>query len=191
MRKSTIGRAAVLVSCTLAATAGLGGCTIDTGGKPVAVPASPTEPMTPTPRPSRSPPTTAPSPTPTGPERSQTPAPPPSRQPLAPNAQGYVYIETKSGKTRCQISRTAVGCEAQFANPPLKDGVPANGVNVTADGNMRWVVGNLGDIPTVTLDYRTYDAAGWTIAATEAGTRFTNDRTGHGMFVSIEHVEAF
>jgi hypothetical protein len=102
-----------------------------------------------------------------------------------------VYIETKSGKTRCQISRTSVGCEGQFANSPVKDGVPANGVNVTADGNLRWLVGNLGDIPVVTLDYRTYDAAGWTIAAAESGTRFTNDRTGHGMFVSIQSVESF
>jgi hypothetical protein len=97
----------------------------------------------------------------------------------------------RAGKTRCQISRTAVGCEAQFANPPVKDGVPANGVNVTSDGKIRWLVGNLGDIPTVTLDYRTYEAVGWTIAAGESGTRFTNDRTGHGMFVSIERVQAF
>jgi hypothetical protein len=102
-----------------------------------------------------------------------------------------VFIETKSGQTRCQISRKAVGCEAEFANPPVKDGVPANGVNVTSDGKVRWLVGNLGDIPTVTLDYRTYAAVGWTIAAGESGTRFTYDRTGHGMFVSIEHVDAF
>ena len=102
-----------------------------------------------------------------------------------------MFIETKSGQTRCQISRKAVGCEAQFANPPVADGVPANGVNVTPDGKIRWLVGNLGDIPTVPLDYRTYAAVGWTIAAAESGTRFTNDRTGHGMFVSIERVEAF
>jgi hypothetical protein len=171
VQKLTIGTAAVVLCCTLAATTGLGGCSIWTDGKPIAVPANPTEPTFPT--------------------RSEMPTPPPSSQPLDPNAQGYVFIETKSGKTRCQISRTAVGCEAQFANPPVNDGVPANGVNVTADGNVRWLVGNLGDIPAVTLDYRAYDAAGWTIAAAESGTRFTNDRTGHGMFVSIERVESF
>jgi hypothetical protein len=120
-----------------------------------------------------------------------SPSTPPANQTLDPNEGGYVFIETKSGQTRCQISRTAVGCEAQFANPPVKDGVPANGVNVTSDGKIRWLVGNLGDIPTVTLGYRTYEAVGWTIAAAESGTRFTNDRTGHGMFVSIERVEAF
>ena len=156
---------------------GLTGCTTWTDGRPVAVPANPTLP------PSRVP---LPSPTP-----SSSPSAPPANQTLDPNQRGYVFIETKSGRTRCQISRTAVGCEAQFANPPVRDGVPANGVNVTSDGKIRWLVGNLGDIPTVTLDYRTYEAVGWTIAAGDSGTRFTNDRTGHGMFVSVERVEAF
>ena len=53
------------------------------------------------------------------------------------------------------------------------------------------MVGNLGAIPAVTLDYRTYSALGWTIEATRDGTRFTNDRTGHGMFVAVEGVETF
>lgn len=43
----------------------------------------------------------------------------------------------------------------------------------------------------VTLDYRTYSAQGWTIVATEAGTRFTNDDSSRGMFVSIERVDVF
>jgi hypothetical protein len=43
----------------------------------------------------------------------------------------------------------------------------------------------------VTIDYLTYDAAGWTIAASESGTRFTNEQTGHGMFVSVEKVDTF
>ena len=43
----------------------------------------------------------------------------------------------------------------------------------------------------VTIDYRTYSAVGWTIVATTDGTRFTNDRTGHGAFVSIEKVETY
>ncbi|CKR05752.1 lipoprotein [Mycobacterium tuberculosis] len=49
----------------------------------------------------------------------------------------------------------------------------------------------LGAIPTVSIDYRTYEAQGWTIDATTDGTRFTNNRTGHGMFVSIEKVDTF
>ena len=67
----------------------------------------------------------------------------------------------------------------------------ANGVRLTADGEVSWLVGNLGDIPAVTLDYRTYSAVGWTIDAGEDGTRFTNDRTGHGMIVAVEGVQAF
>jgi hypothetical protein len=110
---------------------------------------------------------------------------------LPPDSGGYVFIETKSGKTRCQISRSEVGCEAQFANSPIQDGEPANGVKVTADGQFQWVLGNLGDIPAVTLGYQTYQAQGWTIDASTSGTRFTNEATGHGMFVSIEAVNAF
>ena len=125
------------------------------------------------------------------------PTPAPSRPapsgaiPLPPDQSGHVFIETKSGQTRCQINSDSVGCEAQFTNSPMQDGERANGVNITASGDVQWVLGNLGDIPTVTIDYQTYDAAGWTIAASETGTRFTNEHTGHGMFVSIENVETF
>ena len=44
---------------------------------------------------------------------------------------------------------------------------------------------------SVTLDYQTYEAAGWTITADPSGTRFTNDATGHGMFVATGGVDAF
>jgi hypothetical protein len=102
-----------------------------------------------------------------------------------------VFIETKSGKTRCQIASGSVGCEAPFSDSPLTEGEHANGVNISADGSVQWVLGNLGAIPTVTIEYRTYEAQGWTIAADVDGTRFTNDRTGHGMFVSIDKVDTF
>lgn len=75
--------------------------------------------------------------------------------------------------------------------PPLRDGEHANGIHITAGGSVQWVLGNLGAIPTVSIDYRTYEAQGWTIDATTDGTRFTNNRTGHGMFVSIEKVDTF
>jgi hypothetical protein len=32
---------------------------------------------------------------------------------------------------------------------------------------------------------------GWTIEGVERGTRFTNDRTGHGMFVSLDEVTTY
>ena len=162
------------------------GCQTSTPGTAITSPKSPTEPNFPTSRPTR--PTAAPT-------KTLTPAP--TTTAAAPGAEvlppedGYVFIETKSGKTRCQLSTAEVGCEAQFTNSPVMNGMHANGVRVTADGEVSWLVGNLGDIPAVTLDYRTYSAVGWTIQASEDGTRFTNDRTGHGMIVAIEGVQAF
>jgi hypothetical protein len=174
----------LMLAGLLTSAALISGCSTQIHGKPVASPgAGPTEPSLPKARPS------IPSPAPSPPPPSANP--PAGAIPLPPDQNGYVFIETKSGQTRCQINAHAVGCEAQFADSPIQDGERANGVNITADGSVQWVVGNLGDIPTVTIDYRTYGAEGWTIAASEDGTRFTNDDTGHGMFVSVEHVDTF
>jgi hypothetical protein len=163
----------------------LSGCHSTTPGNPVGSPGSgPTEPSFPKAKPS------IPSPAPTRPAPSSG-TPPAGAIPLPTDPNGRVFIETKSGQTRCQIDNDSVGCEAQFTNSPMKDGERANGVNITAGGDVQWVLGNLGDIPTVTIDYETYNAAGWTVAANESGTRFTNEHTGHGMFVSIEKVDTF
>jgi hypothetical protein len=164
----------------------LTGCQTSTSGTAVINPTEPTEPSFPTSRPTK--PTAAPPKTLT-PAPSSTPKPPAAEK-LTPE-NGYVFIETKSGKTRCQLSEDEVGCEAQFTNAPVMDGTPANGVRVTTDGELSWVVGNLGDIPVVTLDYKTYSAVGWTIEASEEGTKFTNDGTGHGMVIAVEGVQAF
>jgi hypothetical protein len=136
-------------------------------------------------------PTTRPTPVPPSQSESPTPQPPSGGETLSPNEAGYVYIETKSGKTRCQLSAESVGCEADFADAPTVGGEQATGVEVSASGDNRWVVGNLGAIPTVTIDYATYSAVGWTIDADPSGTLFTNDDTGHGMFVSTEKVDFF
>jgi hypothetical protein len=175
----------LLLAGLLTSAALVSGCSSQIHGKPVASPpAGATEPSFPKAKPS------IPSPTPSPPAPPSA-NPPAGAIPLPPDQKGYVFIETKSGQTRCQIDTDSVGCEAQFTNSPMQDGERANGINVTASGSVQWVVGNLGDIPTVTIDYSTYDAEGWTIAASESGTRFTNKGTGHGMFVSIENVETF
>ena len=174
----------LLVGLVLSAAL-ISGCHSTTPGTPTASPGvGPTEPTFPKAKPS------IPSPAPSRPAPSSG-APPAGAIPLAPDPNGRVFIETKSGQTRCQIDSDSVGCEAPFTNSPMEDGERANGVNITADGEVQWVVGNLGDIPTVPIDYQTYDAVGWTIAAGEDGTRFTNEQTGHGMFVSIEKVDTF
>lgn len=173
----------------LAATAVVAACTTTIDGKPVAAPgAGPTEPSFPTPRRGTSPSATS---SPTQPTTPARPTVPDGAVPLEPDESGYVFIETKSGQTRCQINKDSVGCEAPFTDSPMQDGEHANGVHITASGSVQWVLGNLGAIPTVTLDYKIYGAQGWTIDATIDGTRFTNDRTGHGMFVSIEKVDTF
>lgn len=178
---SRAGTAAV--ACVLAAGMLLAGCSSTTEGDPRPGAQSPTEPSVPTEKPSRTPPPLSPTL-----KAAQPPRPVPQALPAQ---NGYVFIATKSGQTRCQISSAEVGCEAPFTNPPTVSGAPATGVRVTANGQEQWVVGNLGAIPTVTIDYRPYSAVGWTIDATESGTRFTNDTTGHGMFVALENVEAF
>ncbi len=186
-------RRSEVFACALAAGALLAGCHVGTQGTPVTSSGSPTEPSFPTSRPSMSRPNAA-APTkspPSSPSSPSSPVSPPAAEVLRPQESGYVFIETKSGKTRCQIDEHSVACEALFTNAPLQDGVRANGVNLSADGSVSWIVGNLGDIPVVTIDYRTYSAVGWTIVATTDGTRFTNQRTKHGMFVSIEKVETF
>ena len=180
-----------LIACAVAVGALIVGCQSGIPGTPVTSPESPTEPSFPTSRPTAAPPRTIAPSSPAAPPRTPTAKPPGDAEPLPPDDSGFVFVQTKSGKTRCQISEDAVGCEAQFTNSPTRDGLQANGVNVTADGNVEWLVGNLGDMPVVTLDYRTYRALGWTIAASSDGTRFTNGDTGHGMFVSVERVETY
>ncbi len=192
-RRSLAGGSLLLIPL-LASPALINGCTSTIEGKPVAAPgAGPVEPTFPTPRPSITTPapsaTAAPPPGTTGPASPTTP--PVGAIPLPPDQNGYVFIETKSGVTRCQINKETVGCEAPFTNSPLQDGEHANGVSISSGGNVQWVLGNLGAIPTVTIDYKTYSAQGWTITATEDGTRFTNDRTHHGMFVSVDKVNTF
>jgi len=173
------------LTAAVVALAVLTGCQTTTPGMPVINPTEPTEPSFPTSRPAK--PTAAP-------PRTLTPAP---SSPTAPGAEvltpenGYVFIETKSGKTRCQLDSAEVGCEAQFTNAPVLISGKANGVRVTSNGELSWLVGNLGDIPAVTLDYKTYSAVGWTIEASEEGTRFINDGTGHGMVIAVEGVQAF
>jgi hypothetical protein len=68
---------------------------------------------------------------------------------------------------------------------------------VTSAGAFRWDDGNIPGTPQamanhVVLSYgQPYHLQGWTINPGEDGTRFSNDGTGHGMFVSIDNVSPF
>lgn len=190
-RRSLAGGSLLLVTLFV----GLGpvsGCSSVIGGRPVASPGPGAgEPSFPTPRSTPSSPSATAAPAPGAPIAPTGPTNAAGAIPLPPDQNGYVFIETKSGVTRCQINKDAVGCEAPFTNSPLQDGEHANGVSITTGGKVQWVLGNLGTIPTVKIDYQTYAAQGWTIIANVDGTRFTNDQTKHGMFVSIDKVNTF
>src|SRR5205807_5310899 len=145
----------LLLVALLASLELVSGCSSVIEGRPIATPGTgPTEPSFPTA--TSSPPPSSPT-TPTSPTPG-SPTPPAGAIPLPPDNNGYVFIETKSGVTRCQINKDTVGCEAPFVNSPVQDGEHANGVSITSAGSVQWVLGNLGAIPTITIDYKTYVA---------------------------------
>jgi hypothetical protein len=121
-----------------------------------------------------------------------TPPPPPAI-PLTPNGQGYVRVETKSGSTGCSINTELVACQTAANNwPTTPGGQHYHTVSVTANGQLHWVEADLGVLEGhVTPDFQTYSARGWTIVATPDATKFTNDRSGHGMSVSDRSVTSF
>ncbi|OBG89308.1 hypothetical protein A5733_00080 [Mycobacterium sp. NS-7484] len=174
----------------LAAGVLLSGCQSSIEGTPRTGSQSLTEPDFPTARPTRVIPVPPSSSKAGVPPSGPSTALPSGATPLQPQ-NGYVFVQTKSGKTRCQLSTQEVGCESDFTNAPVIDGSAANGVRLTPGGNINWVLGNLGDIPAVTLDYRKYSALGWTIDASSEGTRISNDSSGHGMVIAVEGVRTF
>jgi hypothetical protein len=69
-----------------------------------------------------------------------------------------------------------------------------NIAGIDADGAFEWSEGNIGgvDADEVTLVYgQIYHFKGWTVLPAFDRTRFTNDASGHGMFVSIGRVSPF
>jgi hypothetical protein len=86
-----------------------------------------------------------------------------------------------------------VACQTTADNwPGRPNGQHFHTASVSADGDFHWVNAHLGALEgRVTLDYQTYSASGWTIAATSDGTTFTNVRTGHSMSVSDQDVQPF
>lgn len=124
-------------------------------------------------------------------------------------------VRTQSGNTRCLMYSDTVACQylpgfSQAPVDPPSNCPPPPGTylqctsghhwdiaSVTAGGAFRWDDANIPGTPQVVandvvLNYgQVYHVQGWTINPAEDGTRFTNDGTGHGMFVSIENVYSF
>ena len=130
-------------------------------------------------------------------------------------ADDSIMFRTMSGKMRCFASSNepsrgggplavcetyAQETDGAFPQAPLINYAPgssdrANIVMVNDRGQLSW---DIGDIPGMNspqdtvMEYgKTYRSDGWTISAGSAGTRLTNQRTGHGMFVSIDNVYSF
>lgn len=129
------------------------------------------------------------------------------------------YVRTQSGRVRCWVTATGamtgtnqptVICEAsgptsppwdQWENngflqaPLVRPGLHYPGAVVDATGNFSFQVGNIGAAhpeDDLVLNYgQTYNIQGWTITSNPDGTRFVNNGTGHGMFVSIENTYPF
>jgi hypothetical protein len=134
--------------------------------------------------------------------------------PCATAAPASQYVRTESGRVRCALESNQVGCEAsgpdsrgflqapismpesQCRYSPCPGGIHAALAVVTASGAFRWSDGNIGEggapqNDLVLIYGQPIHVEGWTIDPVENGTRFTNDGTGHGMFVSIENVSSF
>jgi hypothetical protein len=112
----------------------------------------------------------------------------------------YQYVRTQSGAVRCVISAPHVGCERSsidgFPGAPKSQSGPGNWniAGIDAGGAFAWGEGNIGgiDADEVTLLYgQIYRFKGWTVLPAFDGTRFTNDASGHGVFVSIDRVTPF
>jgi hypothetical protein len=122
------------------------------------------------------------------------------------------YVRTESGKVRCLVTADDQGhgggpmvvCEASAPGSigfPQAPNTTTAGLHwilaaVTGAGAFQWADGNIGGGGTpqndVVLNYgQSYQMHGWTILPSSDGTTFTNNVTGHGMFVSIDNVNSF
>lgn len=121
----------------------------------------------------------------------------------APSAIADPSVRTQSGNTRCLVWPGSVVCQylPGFSQAPV-DPAGGSGIHwdlavVTSAGAFNWDNANIPGTAEVmandvVLNYgQTYHLNGWTISPTEDGTCFTNDATGHGMFVSIDNVSSF
>jgi hypothetical protein len=116
-------------------------------------------------------------------------------------------VRTQSGKVRCYVNENDVShgggplvvCQylQGFPQAPETRGIHWDLAVVRDTGAFNWDYGNLPGTPAavasdIVLKYgQTYHISGWTILSSSDGTRFTNDATGHGMFVSVENVYSF
>ncbi|MCT7372638.1 serine/threonine-protein kinase [Mycolicibacterium llatzerense] len=123
-------------------------------------------------------------------------ATPPTHTPvtLPMDSYGSVHVRTVSGRTLCVITAGDVECNVHFTRQlgPPENGMPVSGVGINSRGTFQWLYGDAGNPEFVTMAYGTvYNAIGWTITPTSAGTTFMYDTTGHGMTVTTDGFTTF
>lgn len=131
-----------------------------------------------------------------------------SAEPRPPNPFDQEFVTTESRTVRCIVEPGRVLCSGTFANAPIGCGgpsacdpddptkYPANTVWIEADGGgLQWNTSNMQSTGYAESKYdlvltygQVFHLKGWTVEPSSVGTRFTNDRTGHGMFVSRQGV---
>jgi hypothetical protein len=130
-----------------------------------------------------------------------------SAEPRPDNPFDQEFVTTESRTVRCNVEPGRVLCSGSFANAPIVCGGPsacdpddskyvANTVWIDAEGGgLQWNASNMqttGDAESkydLVLTYgQVFHLKGWTVEPSSEGTRFTNDGTGRGMFVSRQGV---
>lgn len=105
------------------------------------------------------------------------------------------YVRTQSGNFRCLVSATGEGTGIDGSVVACEQRGGRVGIIVDAAGNFESRQGNIGgayiERDLVLVYGRTYQVQGWTIVADSGGTRFVNNATGHGLFLSLENSYTF
>ena len=106
-------------------------------------------------------------------------------QSLVPDEYGQVYIATAE-RIRCVVDGESVCVQYDvFADAPILDEGKANGIRFTAAGELSWLVGDLGGIPTVELSREGhYSALGWDVLCRGEELQISNATTGKSVTVS-------
>ena len=126
---------------------------------------------------------------------------------LAPPARAAgQYVRTQSGLVRCLVTSSdpgrgggpSVACDDDrgFQKAPVSraDDKHLEIAVVNAAGQFHWVNGDIGGTPHDDVQLvtgQTLHIQGWTVAPVADGTRFTNDGSGHGLFVRVDDVSPF
>jgi len=114
------------------------------------------------------------------------------------------FVTTESRAVKCVITTGSASCTGNFAKQPTGCGAaqfchqddsehPHHTVRVEAEvEGLQWSDSNLqsdGYTDTVLTYGEVFHLEGWTVEPSSLGTRFTNDQTGRGMFVSRQGVD--